>query len=262
MAADRPVHRRIAKNAAALVLLRIARPLVSVVVVLAVSHLLGTSGLGRYTLALTWFYLFNELAPLGLYALLSREGARDRGRLEQLLANALPVCSIAALLLTAAMAGLARLLDYDAETQLVIGLAALGLLPSTLSNLFEASLVAVERMEHIAAATLAEILVRVGGAVAALSLGYGLAEVMLAGVIGHAAACLLFYALVGRAGVRVGWSWEAPVLRYLANTAPTFLLISIFATLYWRTDVFMLSKLARSRTSACTERRGGCSISR
>jgi len=237
-------HRRIARNTAALVFLRVIRPLLSVVVVLAVSRLLGTAGLGRYTLALTWFYLFNELAPLGLYALLSREGARDRARLESLLANAIPASSLAALVLTGAMAGLAYLVGYDADTWVVVAIAALGLLPSTVNNLLEASLVAVERMEYIALATLAEILLRVCGALVLLYFGYGLATVMLAGVAGYLLACVVSYVLLQRSGVRIGWRWERPVLRDLATTAPTFLLISIFATLYWRTDVFMLSKMA------------------
>src|SRR5260370_36880555 len=84
-------HVRLAKNTAALVVLRVVKPLFSVAVVLVASRLLGSEGLGRYTLAFTFLYFFNEVAPLGLYALITREGARDRARLRALLADAGPL---------------------------------------------------------------------------------------------------------------------------------------------------------------------------
>jgi len=41
----------------------------------------------------------------------------------------------------------------------------------------------------------------------------------------------------------VGWGGDKTTLRFLVGLAPAFLGISIFATLYWRIDVFMLSQM-------------------
>src|SRR6266446_6921868 len=164
---------RIAKNTAALVFLRVVKPLFSVAVVLVASRLLGSEGLGRYTLAFTFLYFFNEVAPLGLYALITREGARDRARLEQLLANAMPLGLLSAATLSLCMATLVHFLHYDRQTQLAVLILSPALLPSTLTTFFEATLVALERMEYIAVSALAENLLKVCLAVGLLLAGYG-----------------------------------------------------------------------------------------
>src|SRR5260370_22738994 len=110
-------HVRLAKNTAALVVLRIVKPLFSVAVVLVASRLLGSEGLGRYTLAFTFLYFFNEVAPLGLYAFITREGARDRARLEQLLANAIPLGLLASTALAIGMAPVAVALHFGRPKQ-------------------------------------------------------------------------------------------------------------------------------------------------
>lgn len=234
---------RVAKNTAVLLALRVGMPLVSVAVVLAVSRCLGTDGLGRYTLAFTFLYFFNTLAPLGLYALITRDGARDRAHLEGLLGNAVILGTGSSLLLTVTMAVLGRHLGYDDATQSALILLSLSILPATLVTFFEGTFAALERMEYIALETLAENAVKVGVGVILLWTGYGLAAVMGAAVAGRVLACIISMGLLRRAGVRLRWVVDLDVLRSLVGAAPTFLLISIFATLYWRIDVFMLSQL-------------------
>jgi len=234
---------RIAKNTAALLFLRVVTPLLSVAVVLAVARLLGTEGLGRYTLVFTFLYFFNSVAPLGLYALITREGARDRAGLERLLANAVTLGTVSSLGLALSMATLGAVLHYDAATRWALELLSLALLPCTLGNYFEGAFAALERMEYIAIAALSENLLKVGAGVGVLLLGYGLDAVLLVAVAGRILACLVSAVLLAREGVRVRWAVDADVLRVLCRAAPTFLLVSIFATLYWRIDVFMLSQL-------------------
>ena len=72
---------RVAKNTLVLVALRVLMPAFAVGLVLTLSRYLGVEGLGRYTLAFSFLYLFNAVAPLGLGAIITRDGARDRGAL-------------------------------------------------------------------------------------------------------------------------------------------------------------------------------------
>src|SRR5262249_32744939 len=60
---------------------------------------------------------------------------------------------------------------------------------------------------------------------------------------GYVVSCVVSAYFLFRIGVRVYWDWDRVVMRELLAAAPTFLFISIFATLYWRIDVFMLSAL-------------------
>ncbi len=236
-------HLRLAKNTAALVFLRVVKPVFSVAVVLVASRLLGSQGLGRYTLAFTFLYFFGEVAPLGLYALITREGARDRTRLERLLANAIPLGLCAAIVLSLSMVALVLALNYDGPTQTAVILLSPALIPATLNSFFEATFVALERMEYIALSAIAENLFKVCIAVGLLLCGYGLNAALLAAVGGYVLACIVSVSLIRRAGVRVRVAWDHDMLRELGTAAPTFLLISVFATLYWRIDIFMLSKL-------------------
>jgi O-antigen/teichoic acid export membrane protein len=98
-------------------------------------------------------------------------------------------------------------------------------------------------MQWIAIAALCENAVKLGGAVVALALGYGLPAVLLAAIAGAVAGSLVSASRLRALGVRVGWSAELAPLRELARAAPTFLFIALFATLYWRIDLFMLAQM-------------------
>lgn len=234
---------RIAKNTATMMALKVVMPLLAVVVVLAVSRVLGTEGLGRYTLAFAFLYFFNTMGPLGLHPLITREGARDPGGIERLLSSATTLGTGASLILTAVMASAGAALGYDGETRAALAIMSLALLPCTLGTFFDATFIALERMEYIAVTALTESLIKVGAGVTVLLLGHGLQAVLLAAVVGRAVACLVSVVLLRRAGVAVRWGYDPALMRELTGQAPTFLLISIFATLYWRIDVFMLAQM-------------------
>lgn len=234
---------RVFKNTAVLLALRVGMPMISVAVVLAVSRYLGTEGLGRYTLAFSFLYFASTLAPLGLYALITREGARDRSQLGIMLSNSFLLGGSASLLLMVGTFLIANQLGYDAETERAVVLLSLSILPATLVTFCEGAFSALERMEYIAIESLAENLVKVGGGVALLSAGYGLEAAILSAVVGRFLALFVCLYLIHRAEVGFRLRWDSAGMRHLATAAPTFLMISIFATLYWRIDVFMLSKL-------------------
>jgi O-antigen/teichoic acid export membrane protein len=234
---------RVAKNTAALLILRLVVPLLSMAVVLAVSRLLGTEGLGRYTLAFSFLYFFNTLAPLGLYTLITREGARDPVQLEGMLANALTLTTVASLVLTAMMIGLSFALHYDADTRSALILVSLAILPCTVGTLLDGAFTALERMEFMTITAGVESLFKVGVGVAVLFFGYGLDAVLIAAVVARLLACAVSIWLLERTNVRVRWAMDREIVRSLAREAPTFLLISVFAAIYWRIDILMLSWL-------------------
>jgi O-antigen/teichoic acid export membrane protein len=110
--------------------------------------------------------------------------------------------------------------------------------------LLDGVIVALERMQLMAAATLVEYAVKVGIAVVLLLLGFGLNAVLITAVVSRILGCIVAARLLERAGVRVGWSADRAVLSRLSRLAPTFLFTAVFASLYWRIDILMLSKLA------------------
>jgi O-antigen/teichoic acid export membrane protein len=238
--------RRVLGNTMLLTAVRVLVPLMSLAVVLALSRLLGAEGLGRYTLVFTVLYLANTVAPLGLYGLLTREGARSRERLSELLGSALLLGVCATIPVTVAMAAAGDWLGYDAPTIDALRLLSLAVLPCTVIVLAEAACVAIERVRHVAVCALVDNAIKIAGGVAALLAGYGVEGVILATVVAKAVAAVWLLALLRREDCRVALP-ERGMIRSLATAAPTFLAIQIFATIYWRIDVLMLSKLGTVR---------------
>lgn len=236
--------KRITRNTATLIILRIASPALSMLVVLAVSRALGAEGLGRYTLAFTYLMFFCTLTPLGLGALIARDGARRPGQMSTLLVNAGALATIAAGVLWVGMAASGFLLGYDHATAAAIALASVAIVPATLGALFEGGFIALERMEFMAIVTFVENALRVGAGVLVLWLGYGLDSVIVVAVVSRIVSAAVAGWLLVSAGVSLRPRLlDRAVMRELAGLAPTFLLTAVFATLFWRIDMFMLSMM-------------------
>lgn len=230
-------------NAAVLGALKVGAPLCSLLLVLAVSRLLGAEGLGRYSLAYAYLALFSLPGPLGLPTLLTRDGARDRAALGPLLSGAVLLGGGASLLLTMALGGISQMGSYDPATARLLLVVSLAIVPSTLLSYFDAAFLALETARPIAVAALVEHVAKVGLGVAALLGGYGLEGALAAAVMGRAGACAASFAMLRRRGVLVSLRVDPASLRYLAAAAPVFALRAVCATLYWRIDVFLLSHL-------------------
>jgi O-antigen/teichoic acid export membrane protein len=234
---------RVAHNTLVLVALRVLMPALAVGLVLMLSRYLGAEGLGRYTLAFSFLYLFNAIAPLGLGAIITRDGARDKGTLNGMLSNAMTLGTIASLVLTIAMAGVAYLSDYDSGTRTAILILSLALFPCTVGLFQDSAFIALERMDYLAIGTVIEYTIKVGVGMLLLLLEFDLNSVLLMAVIGRVVGCIISTVLLKRVELNTRWSYDPEIARRLMELAPTFLLIGIFATLYWRIDIFMLSKL-------------------
>lgn len=234
---------RVAKNTIVLVTLRVLMPALAVSLVLLLSRILGVEGLGRYTLAFSFLYMFNAIAPLGLAAIITRDGARERDGLEHLLANATSLGILSSLFITICMAGMAFLLNYDEETRTAILILSLAILPCTIGAFQDSAFIALERMDYLAIGTVVEYALKVGGGIVLLLNGYGLDAVLFIAILGRIVGCFISAGFLRRLNIRTRLVFDKDRIRTLLGLAPTFLFIGIFATLYWRIDIFMLSKL-------------------
>jgi O-antigen/teichoic acid export membrane protein len=234
---------RVARNTLILTGIRIGAPLSSFVVVLAISWFLGAEALGRYTIASTWLALILAVTPLGLDGLLLREGARDPEALSTTLTNGSALTLGSSCGLMAALAGISVLLPYDPGTVRAVLLASLSLPSLALLSVFEASFAARQRTEFIALPRIAEAAVKVAAAFPLVVYGYGLDAVLMAAALGSTLAALTSWFLLRRIDVRLNARLDFGVVRRLATTSPTFMLIGLAAILYWRVDVLLLSAL-------------------
>lgn len=232
------VKRAVAANAAVLAGVRVLAPSLSLLLVIAVSRKLGAEGLGRYSLAYAFLGLFGLLAPAGLPALVTREGARRPEDLGGLLAGALVLSGGVSAALTAGMLVLAG--SYDPATQQALVILSWGLLPTAASTCLDAAFLAMERTAPMAWACLVEHVVKVGLGLGWLWAGGGLNAVLAAAVLGKALACVVSWGWMEGLGVKLS---RPESVHALAHEAPVFALSAVSATLYWRVDVFLLSWL-------------------
>ena len=234
---------RAAKNTVILVALRLLIPAFSFALVITLSRTLGAEGLGLYTLAFSYLTLFSSLGPLGLGTVIIRDGAGKPSELAMMLSNTIAIGAGASILLTLGMSAIGTVLDYDQATRSALNLLSLAILPSTVLILFDRAFIALERPLYIAFALMIEHLVKVGGGVVLLILDFGLESVLIAAILGKSLACIASFYYLKRAGVNLHPTIQRKTIKYLSSLVPTFSLITVFAKLYWRIDVVMLSKL-------------------
>ena len=234
---------RIAKNTFILIAVNLLLPVSSLATVVVVARCLGTEGLGRYSLVFSFFNVFSSISLLGLNAVITREGASVLERLPKLLSNAAILGTIASLLLMVVMGTLGSWLGYDEATRVALVILSIAILPATILKYFEATCIACERMEFIGLFTLSENILRIALSVVLLVLGHGISAIMIVAVGTRILACLVYMLFVHKLGLALRWTPDLRVLRQLVFTAPTFTLISVFAVLYSKIDIFMLSKI-------------------
>jgi O-antigen/teichoic acid export membrane protein len=235
----------IGRNVSSLVGAQIATKAINLLVSVALVRWLGVAELGRYAYVLAFCFPFGALADFGLATL----GIRDASRAPAQTARVLAVARRAALSLatgaSAAMIGLALLLDHDAA---IVAAIALGGLASIVSALTLPSLVlltAREQMDRLA-------LHRVIGA--ALSSAITLAVLLASGgVVALLAGSLLTSIVMWRvARALAGELDRAPAattaagFTLLRRALPFGLLMAGFA-LYYRIDMVILEWLAPAR---------------
>lgn len=235
--------KKVAKNTVILILLRVGVPLLSVLLMLILARKLGPEGIGRYSLAYSLLELFNTVGPLGLYAVITREGSRNRPELEKMLANSITLGSIVSVLLILVMIVTGKILDYDEQTQRILVILSLAILPYTVGNFLEGASVAIEKMNFIAYSTLLEYAIKVGIGASLLIAGFGLESVMIVAVIGRFAGVMLNALFLRSENIQARFGFDRETVRKLLRLCPAFLLIGIFATLYWRIDILMLSRM-------------------
>jgi len=235
--------KRLAKNTGVEFLAQVAAPACSFVLILFVARVLRVSGLGKFSIALSLFFIFYTISSLGFTHLITREVARDRSKAGNYLINASFIGFFFSALMAGAMCLTAYLLNYSADTVLAIYILSVSLMPATLALICQSICRAFERLEFVSIPLIIGSLFKVLLGLLILSKGYGLVELM-AVILGSHLLILsmsLYFVLrcIGKPLFRIDFSF----CKWIVKTTPTFALIFIFATIYWNVDVLMLSKI-------------------
>lgn len=256
---DTERHGAVLRSALGLVTGRFCQPVFSILLFWLCARVLSIDDFGLYVFLMSLVLIFQVMCSLGLGQLLPRElgkmlaiGARvaeSAVRADSGITGGTLVGAALALSMIASSAGYALLYvavlcisgsGEAARCTLILGLA----LPLSCAIMVaETVFISYGKGKPLFTFNFVEQIARTGLSVLALWLGYGLAGLMWAYVLGRAAACGVAYAyMLAGAGLL-----QAPTRAAAANLArqlPVFAGMTLVATICLRTDILVLSWLA------------------
>jgi O-antigen/teichoic acid export membrane protein len=232
---------RIAKNASFLFLGQVIAAILSLVLLVFLARYLGDVQFGKYSFAFAFTSLFIIIADLGLNTLSIREIART----PQKASDYLSTISLTKLVLSLVMVGLIviiiNLMHYPQDTTMAVYIMALVTVLTTLSTFFHSIFRAFERMEYEALTIVAERVLIVGAAIAALSLGYGLVAIVFAILVAEVVACALTFIICIKKFAKPKLAFDFSLAKRLVKAALPFGMAIVFTTIVFHTDTVMLS---------------------
>ena len=233
----------ILKNTLALAIPNILNPIVSFVLVLAISRYLGVEGLGQFSLVLSYIGIFATLASLGLADLVVREVARRPQEAHVFLFNSGLFGTLSSLAALVLMDILVAAMGYEAQVVQAAFICSFSLVASTAITYLEGIFRSFEKAEYVAFTYVVENIGRVGSCVLLLLMGYGIVALFIAILASRIFACVLMFGfylkVIGIPECTFNWdTW-----RMLARESATFTSIAIFSTIHLSLDQIMLSKL-------------------
>ena len=235
--------RKTMRNTVLLTAFEVANPFVSLILIGTMSRHLGAEGLGAYNLLLNFFFVAHAFTSLGLNTLVTRQVSRSPGSASVYLSAA----SVLGLAVTLATGGgimaIIRFAGYDASVRTSGWLVALGLVPSIIILQCESTFIAFEKIQYIVYVAIAENVGRTLLGLWLLKEGYGVASLVASFTLFRYFALLLNLIAFRVAIGPLVWRVEGALVRELIGYIPVFGGILVASTLYWRADVFLLSKM-------------------
>jgi O-antigen/teichoic acid export membrane protein len=210
---------------------------------LAARHL-GVERYGILSFALAFVTMLGVLTDFGLGTVITREIARDVRGAQLQLNSALAIRLVASIVVIGAIAALAGILRYPANTVRVVYICSAAVLTNAVTTLYCSVFQGLERMELLALNRVAQTVVLAAGAAllargasavdryAFLYVASGLVSVILAG---FSAAPRL---------VRLGLNFNADSWRKLLKASTPIGLATVFTMFYYWSGMTLLSKMS------------------
>jgi O-antigen/teichoic acid export membrane protein len=201
----------------------------------------GVEGYGKYALTLNLFEMFLSLSATGLCILVTRETAKDHTWLARNMGAAVKMVTLLGIGAAGVLVAVSQLANYAPDTRIALCVAAVALLPASISTLAEAIFVAWERAEFVAIGTAGESFARTGLCFLLLWSGYGIVSLFVVLIGTRVAQLLLYSVLVARRLPVAEWKAEPGAAGGLVRQWKVFAAENWLSTLSNGMDVLLLS---------------------
>ncbi len=239
------VVRRVARNISYLFAYQAASRILGLALNLVLARRLADAGYGRYSLILVIVMMAGMAADFGTANILVREVSKRHGESSSLLGAILLIRAMTTLVVVAGVLVTVLAAGVASDFALPLIIAAIAIIPTSLSTAIEAALQGFERMDLSALADVvfSVVLTAVGAAVV---LGGGGVTAMTGVYLGASAVRLAYSALAYRrmvSGIEAAggtWRFSNARLRLLARESFPVLYWQLVSLAYYKVDVLLL----------------------
>ena len=235
------IFQSIVKNTAARTSTEIVNRLSSAVFWVLIGRYLGASGLGMLAFGMSLLALFTTLSSLGLGAVVTRDVAQQRDQAKMYFGTALVVGGLFTAIFMIVMSLVGRFISPDVLTGKVVIVLSLALLPTSLFYWSKSLTSAIEKMEYIAYARVAENAFKIVVGTVLLFTGHGILEIALVIVFSRIIAGITSFVLIRREIGNPDFRVNRKRMSTLLREAPTFASTSLFNSLFWSSTVIFLT---------------------
>jgi O-antigen/teichoic acid export membrane protein len=238
---------RIAKNTAVMLIAQVASLLLSFFAVMYITRFLGPAGFGILSFAMAFTGIFAVFGDLGLSLLTVREVARDKSLAPKYLAN-VALMKVILVVVTFGLISLTiNLMGYPQETIRVVYLLGLSVIFAAFTQTFYSMFQAFERMEFQAIGQMLSAALILGGALFAITHGFGvvgfasLYVIVSAVALGYSFAVLkLKFSIPASASAAKAFEFDWSFWKSTIKEALPFGLSIIFVSVYYWISTVML----------------------
>ncbi len=167
-------QRKLTVNSISMLVNRLTQGIVTFVLSAAIARTLGAYALGQYLLAISYYYIFVNLASQGFKTLFTRELARDPEITPVYLVSGTLLQFIFSILGYIALVVVVSIVHYSPDTSFICYIMGLTIVPFALSNITEAIFQAQEKMHLIAISTVPVYILRLLIMIWTLNRHYGI----------------------------------------------------------------------------------------
>ncbi len=234
--------RKLFSNSLAMLTNRLAQAITTFILTAAISRSLGADILGQYILAISYFYIFVNLASQGFKTLFTREISREPESTPIYLASGTLLQLIFCLLGYAALVLVIILAHYSPETSRICYIIGLAVIPFGLSNITEGILQAQEKIHLIAISTVPIYILRVLIMILAINEHYGIEYVGEIFVASETLILLIEWFLILQ-DVKPEWQIKKDFIWDTLKASRTFFAIEGIGVIASKVDVLIISLL-------------------
>ncbi|BAY93909.1 MULTISPECIES: oligosaccharide flippase family protein [unclassified Tolypothrix] len=229
-------------NSLSLLINRLAQGVTTFVLTAAIARNLGAYALGQYLLAISYYYIFVNLASQGLKTLFTRELSRSPEETPVYLVSGTLLQLILSFIGYLGLVVWVFLLPYSADTSIVCYVMGLAILPFALSNITEAIFQAQEKMHLITISTVPIYILRLLVMLWVMQMRYGVVHIAGILVISELLITIIQWILLTRM-IQPQWQIKRDFIFNTIKAARTFFALEGVGIIAGKLDVLILSLL-------------------